>query len=172
MNAAQPRCQPQALGINFEVKSWADTENRQYAGLLLLEPGVAALIKPNYHSDEYDRQTGIAARCYIRSIAAQPPLASRLVQEMPLSAAAQTDDEIVAFYRQNGQPGFYASGTCAMGSDSTASVVDGSTRVHGVVGLRVVDCSIYSEMLSGVTNASIMAIAMRAAERVFDDQRT
>ena len=235
------------LGFNFEVKSWADTENRQYAGLRLLwnvlrygitrtgpmaqspchaatfirsdeglntpdvqimfspfsregndfsdspgvsivaypmypkstgeirirahDPDVAALIKPNYLSDEYDRQAAIAAARFIRRIAALPPLASRLVQEMPLSAAAQTDEQILDFYRENGQPGFHATGTCAMGSDGATSVVDGHTRVHGVEGLRVVDCSIYPEMLSGVTNASIMAVAMRAAERILEDQQ-
>jgi choline dehydrogenase-like flavoprotein len=232
------------LGISFEVDSWQDTENRQYAGLPLLgnvlrylitrkgpmaqspchaatficsderlptpdiqlmfspysrdgndfsdspgvsiagypmypqstgeihirasDPAVPALIKPNYLSHAYDRQSSIAAVRHIRNIAAQPPLASRLLQEMPLSAAAQTDAEILALYKQNGMPGFHATGTCAMGLDSTAAVVDGDACVHGVDGLRVVDCSIFPQMLSGVTNATVMAIAMAAAQRILD----
>jgi choline dehydrogenase-like flavoprotein len=230
------------LGINFAVKSWLDTENRQYSGLPLIrnvirygltgkglmaqspchaatyvrsddrlttpdiqlmfspfsregndfskspgvsivaypicpkstgeirirscDPGSAPLIRPNYLADEYDRQKSIAAVRFIREIAAQPPLAEKLVEEMPLSAAAQSDEEILDLYRQNGQPGFHATGTCAMGSDSASSVVDGNTCVHGIDGLRVVDCSIYPEMLAGVTNASIMAVAMRAADLI------
>lgn len=235
------------LGINFEVKSRADTENHQYAGIRLLwnvlryglartgpmaqspchasaflrsdkrldkpdiqlmfnpfsrdgsnfsaspgvsivgylmyprsrgeirirskETGVQALIKPNYLSDDYDRIGSIAALRHIRAIAAQPQLAERFVQEMPHSAAAQTDEEILGLYRRNGQPGFHATGTCAMGTDSVSAVVDGKARVHGVDGLRVVDCSIYPQMLCGVTNASIMAVAMRAADQILEEHR-
>lgn len=38
-------------------------------------------------------------------------------------------------------------------------------------GLRVVDCSIFPQMLSAVTNASIMGIAMRAADIILEDQQ-
>ena len=232
------------LGISFGVKSWSDTENRQYAGLSLIrnvlryylirkgpmaqspchagafirsdeglgtpdiqlmfnpysregtgfsespgisivgylmypkssgellvrsaEPGTAPLIAPKYLDEEYDRKASVAAVRHIRDIAAQPPLASRLTGEMPSSAAAQSDEEIVALYRKGGMPGFHAVGTCAMGNDAGSAVVDGNTRVHGVDGVRVVDCSIYPEMLAGVTNASIMAVAMRAADLILE----
>lgn len=133
------------------------------------DPGVQALIKPNYLSDDYDKQASVAVLRHIRKIAAQPALAQRFVQEMPHSAVAQSDAEILDLYRKNGQPGFHATGTCAMGHDSAGAVVDGKARVYGVDGLRVVDCSIYPQMLSGVTNASIMAVAMRAAGQILED---
>lgn len=233
------------LGISFEVKSLADTENHRYSGIRLLwnvlryglartgpmaqspchaaaflrsdpyldkpdiqlmfnpfsrdgddfsaspgvsivgypmypkstgelricstDPSIQARIKPNYLSDDYDKKTGIAILRLIREIAAQSPLAERFVQEMPHSAAAQTDEEMLELYRENGQPGYHATGTCAMGHDSASAVVDGNTRVHGVDGLRVVDCSIYPQMLSGVSNASVMAIAMRAADQILEE---
>ncbi|MBK6287548.1 MAG: GMC family oxidoreductase [Pseudomonadales bacterium] len=233
------------LGISFGVKSWADSENRQYAGLPLIwnvlryfmtgkgpmaqspchaaafirsdeglntpdimlmfnpysregntfsespgvsiagylmypkssgeirirssDPGAAALIRPNYLGDEYDRRSSVAAVRQIRAIAAQPPLAAKLSRELPSSAAAQSDEEILELYRKGGQPGFHATGTCAMGRDGVTSVVDGNTRVHGIDGVRVVDCSIYPEMLAGITNASIMAVAMRAADRILEE---
>ncbi|MBK7251320.1 MAG: GMC family oxidoreductase N-terminal domain-containing protein [Gammaproteobacteria bacterium] len=233
------------LGINFEVRSWADTENRQYSGLPLFwnvfryyltgrgpmaqapchaaaficsdkrlnepdiqlmfapysregngfsavpgvsivgypmfpqdtgqvlirssDPDVAPLIKPSYLSDDRDRHKSVVAVRRIREIAAQPPLASALVREMPSSSAAQTDEEIVDYYRANGVPGFHATGTCAMGSDDVDSVVDGNTRVRGVDGVRVVDCSIYPAMLAGVTNALTIAVAMRAADMILDE---
>ncbi|HUH38895.1 MAG TPA: GMC family oxidoreductase N-terminal domain-containing protein [Spongiibacteraceae bacterium] len=235
------------LGISFEVKSWGDTENRQYGGMPLIgnvlrylmtrkgpmaqspchaaafirsderldapdiqlmfnpysregsgfsqspgvsivgylmypkstgeivvrasDPGTGPLIKPNYLDDEYDRRASVAAVRHIRDIASREPLVSRLVREMPSSAAAQSDDEIIDLYRKGGMPGFHAVGTCAMGSDAESGVVDGNTRVHGVDGVRVVDCSIYPEMLSGVTNASIMGVAMRAADLIMDAHR-
>ena len=133
------------------------------------DPGAAALIRPNYLGDEYDRRSSVAAVRQIRAIAAQPPLAAKLSRELPSSAAAQSDEEILELYRKGGQPGFHATGTCAMGRDGVTSVVDGNTRVHGIDGVRVVDCSIYPEMLAGITNASIMAVAMRAADRILEE---
>lgn len=232
------------LSMNFEVKTWADTENNQYSGIRLLwnvlryglsgtgpmsqspchaaafmrsephlkqpdiqlmfspfsrdgndfstAPGISivgypiypkstgqihirsinpdtpAQIKPNYLSHEYDKKMTISVLRSIREIASQSPLTERLVQQTP-QTAIQTDEEVLELYKKSGQPGYHATGTCAMGHDIDSAVVDGNTRVHGVDGLRVVDCSIYPQMLSGVTNASVMAIAMRAADLILEE---
>lgn len=60
-------------------------------------------------------------------------------------------------------PGLHGTGTCAMGTDPATSVVDDQCRVHGVEGLRVVDCSIMPTPISGSTNAPAMAIGHHAA---------
>lgn len=135
------------------------------------DPDIQPQIKPNYLSNDDDKKTGIAVLRHIRKITSQAPLADRLVQEMPHSAIAQSDEEILELYRQKGQPGYHATGTCAMGHDCASAVVDGNARVHGVAGLRVVDCSIYPQMISGVTNASVMAVAMRAADLILEEHR-
>jgi len=44
--------------------------------------------------------------------------------------------------------------------------VDDHLRVHGVTGLRVVDCSIMPTLVSGNTNAAAIAIAERAADLI------
>lgn len=123
-----------------------------------------AQIRPNYLSDEYDQQAGVAALSHIRQLASQPSLATRLLGEMPTTADAQSPDEIIDLYRQQGQPGFHTTGTCAMGERQSGGVVDSYTRVHGLQGLRVVDNSICPEMLAGFTNATVMAIALRASQ--------
>lgn len=133
-------------------------------------PGAMPLIEPNYLSHAQDRQNSIAAVRYIRNIATQPTLACKLLEEMPQTLSAQTDEEILELYRNSGQPGYHATGTCAMGHDASHSVIDGRTKVHGVNRVRVVDCSIFPQMLCSVTNASIMAIAMRAADIILEDQ--
>ncbi|NLO53797.1 MAG: GMC family oxidoreductase [Gammaproteobacteria bacterium] len=133
-------------------------------------PGVIPLIEPNYLSHAEDRRVSIAAVRYIRKIAAQPTLACRLGKEMPPSAAAQSDEQIIQLYRSNAQPGFHTTGTCAMGHDPQHAVVDGRARVHGIAGVRIVDCSIFPQMLCAVTNASILAIAMRAADMILEEQ--
>lgn len=129
----------------------------------------APLIRPSYLAAEYDRTTSVAAFRYIRKIAAQEPFASMTLGEGASTASAQSDEEILDLYRRAGQPGFHATGTCAMGANDQTSTVDGKARVHGVAGLRVVDCSIYPQMIGGVTNASVMALAMRAADLILEE---
>ncbi len=76
---------------------------------------------------------------------------------------AQSDEDLLEFVRNTGATIFHPSGTCKMGHDSQA-VVDDQLRVHGVQGLRVVDCSIMPTLVSGNTNAAAVAIAERAAD--------
>lgn len=50
-----------------------------------------------------------------------------------------------------------------MGEDD-AAVVDSQLRVRGLAGLRVADASVIPSIPSGNTNATVYAIAERAAE--------
>ena len=66
-------------------------------------------------------------------------------------------------------PGVHATGTCRMGPAGD-SVVDSKLRVHGVDGLRVVDCSIMPLPPAGNTNGPAMVIGWRAAELILEDR--
>jgi choline dehydrogenase len=60
----------------------------------------------------------------------------------------------------------HAVGTCKMGVDKLA-VVDPELRVHGILGLRVVDASVMPRIITGPgTNASAHMIAGRAAKLI------
>ena len=50
------------------------------------------------------------------------------------------------------------------------AVVDEQLRVKGVQGLRVVDCSIMPQIISGNTNAAAIMIAEKAADMIKSDQ--
>ena len=52
-----------------------------------------------------------------------------------------------------------------MGSDND-SVVDNQTRVFGLSGLRVVDASIFPDILNGNLNAPTMMVAEKAADMI------
>jgi choline dehydrogenase len=52
-----------------------------------------------------------------------------------------------------------------MGSGPT-DVVDAKLKVHGIEGLRVADCSIMPEIVSGNTNAPAMMIGEKASDLI------
>jgi len=49
------------------------------------------------------------------------------------------------------------------------AVVDEELCVRGVSGVRVVDCSIMPDQVSGHTNGPVMMIAWRAADLILSD---
>lgn len=122
-------------------------------------------IMPNYLSTEFDRATAVASVRFARSIIQSAEMAPYVKHEHRPGLDAQSDGDILEFVRSTGATIFHPSGTCKMGSDADA-VVDDQLRVHGVSGLRVVDCSMMPTLVSGNTNAAAIAIAERAADLI------
>jgi choline dehydrogenase-like flavoprotein len=57
---------------------------------------------------------------------------------------------------------FHPVGTCKIGNDSM-SVVDSQLKVHAIANLRIADVSVMLSIVSGNTNATVLAVAERAA---------
>ncbi|MBP6814853.1 MAG: choline dehydrogenase, partial [Burkholderiaceae bacterium] len=83
-------------------------------------------------------------------------------------ASVQSDDEWLDFCRATGETVYHPTSTCRMGTDAD-SVVDERLRVRGVTGLRVIDASIMPAVISGNTNAAVVAIAEKGADLVLAD---
>ncbi len=66
---------------------------------------------------------------------------------------------------------FHPVGSCRMGPDASASVVDPCLRVHGIEGLRVIDASIFPTITSGNTNAPSIMVGERGAELVLTGRK-
>jgi choline dehydrogenase-like flavoprotein len=65
-----------------------------------------------------------------------------------------TDDYWKCFIRHYSSTIYHPAGTCKMGKEEDpTAVVDARLRVYGLKGLRVVDCSIMPNVVSGNTNA-------------------
>lgn len=60
---------------------------------------------------------------------------------------------------------YHPAGTCRMGRDAGA-VVDPELRVRGVTGLRVADASVLPVIPNAPLNATVLAVAERAAELI------
>jgi choline dehydrogenase len=74
-----------------------------------------------------------------------------------------SDDEILAWIRNNSQTAYHPIGTCRMGQ-GPSTVVDEHLRVHGIAGLRIADASIFPTMPSGNTNAPAIMVGEKAAD--------
>ena len=139
--------------------------SRGRMALASADPSQPPLLAPNYFSDEADRRILVDALKLARRIAATAPLADFISAEHLPGADIQSDDEIEAYFRENGGCVSHQVGTCKMGVDAMA-VVDDSLRVHGLDGLRVADASIMPTLISGNTNAAAIMIGEKAADLI------
>ncbi len=127
-------------------------------------------MQPHYLSTELDRRCAREAVRCARRIARSEAMRPYIAAEIRPGEAAQSDDDLLGFARECGATIFHPSGTCKMGSDPLA-VVDARLRVHGVAGLRVVDCSIMPTLVSGNTHWPAVMIAEKAADMILEDAR-
>ncbi|OIP07505.1 MAG: choline dehydrogenase [Betaproteobacteria bacterium CG2_30_68_42] len=132
------------------------------------DPRAALGIQPNYLSHDTDRRCAVASIKYARHLAAAPALREYLAEEYRPGSAVRSDEELLDWARDYGATIFHPSGTCKMGCDPLA-VVDARLRVHGLAGLRVVDCSIMPTLVSGNTNAPVIMIAEKASDMILQD---
>ncbi|NBC37739.1 FAD-binding protein [Novosphingobium sp. FSY-8] len=131
----------------------------------------APLVDPAIWTDPYDQEKSVELFHLLRRFAGAQALSMYVGNERVPGNATQDDSDVLEAVRQMVEPGLHGMGTCAMGTDATNSVTDARCRVHGVDGLRVVDCSIMPAPVSGNTNGPAMAMAARAAELIIADAR-
>ncbi|MGH1466123.1 MAG: GMC family oxidoreductase [Cognatishimia sp.] len=127
-------------------------------------------IIPNYLSTETDCRTIVEGVNIARRIARHAPLASKISQEYRPDAALDIGDydATLDWARSNTASIYHPTGTCKMGNDP-AAVVDARLRVHGIAGLRVADCSIMPEIVSGNTNAPAIMIGEKCSDLILED---
>ncbi|GLS98641.1 GMC oxidoreductase [Sphingobium jiangsuense] len=131
------------------------------------DPRQPARIRAGYLTDPYDCAVTVAMHRYLREWMGQPALAALVGEEREPTRSLHSDEEILAAFRQIGQAGYHACGTCRMGGFDDA-VLDDRLRVRGVDGLRVMDGSIMPTMVSANTNGPIMAAAWHAADLIME----
>lgn len=157
-------------GINFGVYQLRP-ESQGSLTIASNDPAQQPAITTNYLDTANDRRVAIDMVRYMRRLFDQPVLAPYLAEETTPGRAIESDEAIVDATLRTGNPVYHATGTCRMGSDLD-SVVDNDLKVRGVAGLRVIDCSVMPTMVSAGTNASVMAMAWRAADLLMASQRT
>ncbi|MEZ5657317.1 MAG: choline dehydrogenase [Burkholderiaceae bacterium] len=147
-------------------------ESRGTIHLRSVDPFAAPAIRPNYLSTDLDRRTTLAGVQAARDIAAAPAMRALIKREFMPGEAVQGEAALLEICRNKGQTIFHPVGTVKMGpvSDPLA-VVDARLRVHGVAGLRVIDCSVMPTLVSGNTHAPAVMIAEKAVDMIREDLR-
>ncbi|MEO8144044.1 MAG: choline dehydrogenase [Betaproteobacteria bacterium] len=156
-------------GFTLSV-SQMQVESRGSVRIKSADPRAAPAIRYNYLATENDRRVMIEGLRIARRIAAAAPLSGYIVREEHPGAAVQSDEDLLGVLRETGESVFHPTSTCRMGTDAR-SVVDSQLRVRGVEGLRVADASVMPAVVSGNTNAAVIAMAEKAADLIHSNQR-
>lgn len=103
-----------------------------------------------------------------REILAAPAFDKHRGEELFPGKGVQSDDQLFEKAKDALGLVYHPVGTCKMGKDKMA-VVDTELKVHGINKLRVVDGSVMPTLISGNTNAPIIAIAEKASEMMLSE---
>ncbi len=126
----------------------------------------------NYLAEEVDRRTMVDGLKLMRAIGRQKALAPWVEQELSPGPAVESDADLLAYLRTEGQSIYHPVGTCRMGPEhDPMAVVDQRLKLHGVAGLRVADASVMPQVISGNTNAACIMIGEKAAAMIAEDAR-
>jgi choline dehydrogenase len=126
-------------------------------------PGAPPVIDPAYYTDRRDLDIVVAGLRIARNIGAAPALAPWRGAEALPGPEVRDPEDLRDYARTNIRSYSHYAGTCAIGTGER-SVVNTSLRVHGTSNLRVADASVMPSPVSANTNATVYAIAERAAE--------
>jgi choline dehydrogenase-like flavoprotein len=130
--------------------------------LVSADPSDRPQLDPNYYADPRDIAAVRDGLEMARAIGRSDALAEWRAAEF-LPGPQHADDDLDTYIRHGLGSYHHPVGTCRMGTDADA-VVDPWLRVRGLTGLRVADASVIPSIPSANTNATVYAIAERAAE--------
>ncbi len=147
-------------------------ESRGHLSLRSADPAAAPAIHPNYLATRGDCDTMVAGVRVAREIARHAPLTEKITAELRPGADVADDAGLLDWVRNTATTIYHPTGTCRMGPAGDAgAVVDARLRLHGVDGLRVADCAIMPEIVSGNTNAPAIMIGEKASDMILEDAR-
>jgi choline dehydrogenase/4-pyridoxate dehydrogenase len=140
-------------------------QSRGTITLASANPAAHPKIRQGLLSVDRDWQKLSAGIRIFRELAQLPRLAPHVAREIGPGADVTTAGDLEAYVRKTAVTAHHPCGTCRMGTDEDA-VVDAELRVRGVEGLRVVDASVFPDLVGGNINAPVIMIAEKAADLI------
>jgi choline dehydrogenase-like flavoprotein len=126
------------------------------------DPTVEPAIDPAFLQDPYDWKISMEGFERGREILNAPAFKDLIRRERLPGKDVKSDKGIREYIKQWSKTDYHPVGSCKMGTDPMA-VVDTQLRVHGLVGLRVIDASIMPTLISGNTQAPSIMIGEKGA---------
>lgn len=137
------------------------------------DPQIPPAIRPNFLTTRNDLETMRRGMEIARDIVAQAPLSGYIDHELSPGSDVQTADDWDRFTRSTGQTIYHICGTAKIGPDhDPLAVVDPDLKVRGVNRLRVVDASVMPTIVSGNSQAAVLAIAERGADLILTPEKS
>ena len=144
-------------------------ESRGRVTLRSVDPKADPKIQLNFLAERADMDQMLEGIAKTREMIRQKSWDYLRGEEITPGADNLSGPTLEQWVRANAGTGYHAVATCRMGTDAMA-VTDGSGRVHGMAGLRVIDASLMPKLVTGNTNATTIMIAEKLSDAVLGKQ--
>jgi choline dehydrogenase len=164
--AAPAGCQPPPAGFALAAAVVAP-DSRGEVQLAVPDPQAAPVINPAFLRDPRDTGRLQAGLTMIRHAAASAAFAPIRADETWPGPEACTNAGLREYIRGTVGSYYHPAGTCRIGAGTDAgAVVDTELRVRGITGLRIADASVMPVLPNAHPNATVLAIAEKAADLI------
>jgi choline dehydrogenase-like flavoprotein len=142
-------------------------DSRGTVALASAHPLAEPLIDPGFLREPADTGRLEAGLGIIRQAAADATLTKLGITEIWPGPAVRTSAYLRDYIRRTVGSYYHPAGTCRIGPGTAPdAVVDPQLRVHGVTGLRVADASVMPIIPNAPLNATVLAVAEKAADLI------
>ena len=160
---AKGKMQPEPYSGFIMAYNSCQPSSRGSVKIASANPSDAPLIDPNYLSTQKDIEEVLQADKLVKQLMQAPALQGVCEAQILPDSNAQTEAQVIEYFRENAGSIYHLCGTCTMGVDPRNSVVNSQLQVHGVAKLRVIDAAIFPTIPSGNINAPVMMVAEKGA---------
>ncbi|MBU8537271.1 GMC family oxidoreductase [Falsiroseomonas tokyonensis] len=142
-------------------------QSRGSVTLASADPAQAPVIAPRFLTEAADRAALARGIRLARRWMAAPPLAGIVREEVRPGPGVESDADLIRFAAETGGTVYHPCGTVRMGGDGAP--LDPRLRLRGVAALRVVDASAFPDIPVCNINATVLAVAHKAAGLILED---
>ena len=144
-------------------------KSRGAVALNSTDPAVYPKIRQELLSSGEDWRKLYAGIRIFRQLAQLPRLAPHVAREIGPGSEVTTESELELYVRKTAVTAHHPCGTARMGPvGDVEAVVDSELRVHSIEALRVVDASIFPDLIGGNINAPVIMMAEKAADLILN----